>query len=81
MHAEIERLADRIGAHVDLAEAAGNIQPDQVNDLLACLYGLYALLRLHFAQEEENYFTLVREDSGDVAKSPPAQMDSTRAVS
>jgi hypothetical protein len=32
--------------------------PDQVDDLLACLYGLYALLRLHFVQEEENYLTL-----------------------
>ncbi|GLP78476.1 ATPase P [Mycobacterium antarcticum] len=81
MHAEIERLVDRIGAHVHVAEAAGNIQPDQVNDLLACLYGLYALLRLHFAQEEENYFTLAREDSGDEAKSHPVQMNSTRAVS
>jgi hypothetical protein len=34
------------------------VAPDQVDDLLACLYGLYALLRLHFVQEEENYFTL-----------------------
>ncbi|OBC00442.1 cadmium-translocating P-type ATPase [Mycobacterium sp. 852013-50091_SCH5140682] len=57
-HAEIQRLADRIGAHAGLAEAAGAIQPDQIDDLLACLYGLYALLRLHFVQEEENYFTL-----------------------
>ncbi|GLP81531.1 heavy metal translocating P-type ATPase [Mycobacterium antarcticum] len=81
MHAEIERLVDRIGAHVHVAEAAGNIQPDQVNDLLACLYGLYALLRLHFAQEEENYFTLAREDSGEESKSPPVQTNSTRAVS
>lgn len=81
MHAEIERLVDRIGAHVHVAEAAGDIQPDQVNDLLACLYGLYALLRLHFAQEEENYFTLAREDSGDEAKSHPVQTNSTRAVS
>lgn len=72
MHAEIERLADRIGAHVHLAEAAGQIQPDQVNDLLACLYGLYALLRLHFVQEEESYFTLAEEDSGDVSNSRPA---------
>ncbi len=57
-HAEIQRLADRIGTHVALAKAANEIQPDQVDDLLACLYGLYALLRLHFLQEEENYFTL-----------------------
>ncbi len=61
-HAEIQRLADRIGTHVALAQSAGAIQPDQVDDLLACLYGLYALLRLHFVQEEENYFTLVEDE-------------------
>ena len=27
-------------------------------DLLACLYGLYAVLMLHFAQEEETFSTL-----------------------
>ncbi|UXA18989.1 heavy metal translocating P-type ATPase [Mycobacterium sp. SMC-4] len=62
-HAEIQRLADRIGAHIRLAGAAGGIQADQVDDLLACLYGLYALLRLHFVQEEENYFTLAQNES------------------
>ncbi|KUI25777.1 ATPase P [Mycobacterium sp. IS-1742] len=61
-HAEIQRLADRIGAHVGLARSAGAIQPDQVDDLLACLYGLYTLLRLHFVQEEENYFTLAEDE-------------------
>ena len=61
-HAEIQRLADRVGTHVALAQSAGAIQPDQVDDLLACLYGLYALLRLHFVQEEENYFILVEDD-------------------
>jgi hypothetical protein len=59
-HAEIQRLADRIGTHLALAQAAGAIGPDQVDDLLACLYGLYTLLRLHFVQEEENYFVLPR---------------------
>ncbi len=57
-HSEIQRLSDRIGTHIALAQANNGIQPDQVDDLLACLYGLYALLRLHFLQEEENYFTL-----------------------
>jgi hypothetical protein len=77
-HAEIQRLADRIGTHVHMAQAAGGIQPDQVDDLLACLYGLYALLRLHFIQEEENYFTLVldeaprRRETPDDRKSPPS---------
>ncbi len=61
-HAEIQRLADRIGTHVQLAQAAGHVRTEQIDDLLACLYGLYALLRLHFVQEEENYFTLAPDE-------------------
>ncbi|MCW0214141.1 MAG: heavy metal translocating P-type ATPase, partial [Pseudonocardia sp.] len=59
-HAEIERLARRLTAHREAADAAGGIAPDRVEDLLACLYGLYAVLSLHFVQEEENYFELDR---------------------
>ena len=55
-HAEIGRLARRLQRH--LAEAPDGIQPDQVDDLRATLYGLDAVLTLHFAQEEEAYFTL-----------------------
>ncbi|TDZ42162.1 heavy metal translocating P-type ATPase [Mycobacteroides franklinii] len=66
-HAEIQRLAERIDTHLALAKGSGAIQPDQVDDLLACLYGLYELLRLHFMQEEENYFTLT-EDVSDPNK-------------
>jgi soluble P-type ATPase len=61
-HAEIQRLSDRIATHLAVAQAAGAIQPDQVDDLLACLYGLYTLLRLHFLQEEESYFVLAEDD-------------------
>jgi len=61
-HAEIQRLSDRIGAHLALAQNSGALSPEQVDDLLACLYGLYALLRLHFVQEEENYFTLAEDE-------------------
>ncbi|MGF7121865.1 heavy metal translocating P-type ATPase [Rhodococcus sp. BE178] len=61
MHAEIDRLARRLRTHLTRADAAGRIDPDQVDDLLACLYGLHALLQLHFVQEEENYFTLAPE--------------------
>nr|WP_231964243.1 heavy metal translocating P-type ATPase [Mycobacterium sp. E2699] len=64
-HAEIQRLSDRIGAHLELAQACGSIGADQVDDLLACLYGLYALLRLHFVQEEENYFTLAPDEPAE----------------
>ena len=62
-HAEIQRLSDRIGAHLALANSGGGIAPDQVDDLLACLYGLHTLLRLHFVQEEENYFALAEDES------------------
>jgi hypothetical protein len=50
-HAEIQRLSDRIGTHLELAQASDGIQQDQIEDLLACLYGLYTLLSLHFLQE------------------------------
>jgi heavy metal translocating P-type ATPase len=66
-HAEIQRLSDRIGAHVALAQNRGAIGTDQVDDLLTCLYGLYTLLRLHFVQEEENYFTLADDEPQDAA--------------
>lgn len=58
MHGEIHRLAQRLRSHRDMAEAAGAVTDDQADDLLACLYGLYALLCLHFVQEEENFFVL-----------------------
>ena len=75
-HAEIQRLSDRIGAHLGLAQSGGAIQPDQVDDLLACLYGLYTLLRLHFVQEEENYFTLVEDETAtDETRQPPKRPD------
>jgi hypothetical protein len=35
----------------------------QVTALPACLCGLYALLRLHFVQEEENHFTLTADET------------------
>nr|WP_198663559.1 heavy metal translocating P-type ATPase [Jiangella endophytica] len=60
-HAEIERLARRIGHHLAVAEAAGGVRPEQFDDLLASLYGLHMVLLLHFAQEEENYFVLADE--------------------
>jgi heavy metal translocating P-type ATPase len=60
-HAEIERLTDRIGTHLRLADGDG-LRREQLDDLLATMYGLHAVLRLHFAQEEEHYFTLVRDE-------------------
>ena len=57
-HAEIQRLSGRIAVHLDMADAAGGLADEQPDDLLAWLYGLYTVLRLHFTQEEESYFTL-----------------------
>jgi heavy metal translocating P-type ATPase len=59
-HAEIERLVHRLGRHVAMADDGG-LRLDQLDDLRACLYGLHAVLTLHFAQEEEAYFSLARE--------------------
>jgi len=56
-HAEIERLSRRIATHLALS-ADGNLAAEQLDDLRACLYGLHTVLRLHFSQEEENYFSL-----------------------
>jgi iron-sulfur cluster repair protein YtfE (RIC family) len=58
MHAEIHRMSQRLHSHREIAESAGTVTPEQSDDLLACLYGLHALLCLHFAQEEENFFVL-----------------------
>ncbi|GAA0250133.1 heavy metal translocating P-type ATPase [Saccharothrix mutabilis subsp. mutabilis] len=55
-HAEIERLVRRLGRHLATSPDIGRL--DRTGDLLATLYGLDAILTLHFAQEEEAYFTL-----------------------
>ena len=63
-HAEIHRLAQRLHSHRELADESGSVRADQADDLLACLYGLYALLCLHFVQEEENFFVLAPTSTG-----------------
>ncbi len=65
MHAEIHRLSERLHSHREIAEEAGAVTPEQSDDLLACLYGLHALLCLHFVQEEENFFVLAPAAAAD----------------
>lgn len=60
-HAEIGRLTRRLQAHLDAVDDGGELDAERQQDLLACLYGLHALLQLHYLQEEENYFALVAE--------------------
>ncbi|MFF9119969.1 heavy metal translocating P-type ATPase [Streptomyces massasporeus] len=57
-HTEIERLSRRVATHLHLAHLAGGLAPEQLDDLRSCLYGLNTVLRLHFTQEEESYFSL-----------------------
>ena len=59
-HAEIVRLIRRLGRVLEAIDAE---QPDDgdVRELRRLLYGLHAILRLHFAQEEEGYFSLLDE--------------------
>jgi len=57
-HAEIEYQVGRLGRLLsDLDDEA--VQPEDVVELRRLLYGLYAVLRLHNAQEEEGAFSLV----------------------
>jgi len=57
-HAEIEHQVGRLRRLLtDLDN--DNVQPEDVVELRRVLYGLYAVLRLHNAQEEEGAFSLV----------------------
>ena len=57
-HAEIEHQVSRLGR---LLQSRGGepVQSEDVIELRRLLYGLYAVLRLHNAQEEEGAFSLV----------------------
>ena len=57
-HAEIEHQVSRLQR---LLQALGGdpVQPEDAIELRRLLYGLYAVLRLHNAQEEEGAFSLV----------------------
>ncbi|MBF4132937.1 heavy metal translocating P-type ATPase [Streptomyces albidoflavus] len=56
--AETERLTRRVALHLRLAHERGGLGADQLADLRSCLYGLHALLRLRFTQEDEEYTTV-----------------------
>jgi hypothetical protein len=65
-HAEIEHQVRRLRhACDDLGD-----QPDfeEITDLRANLYGLYAILHLHNAQEEENAFSLMPAETNPAAR-------------
>ena len=62
-HLEIAHLVRLFGRLVDELPPGGGepLLTDDLRDLRRALYGLHAILRLHFAQEEEQYLPLLEE--------------------
>jgi soluble P-type ATPase len=63
-HVEIAHTIRRLGRFLDGREADTIDEVDLV-ELRRILYGLYALLELHFAQEDEGYFSMVEEGDSE----------------
>jgi len=57
-HQEIAHLARLFGRLLEDA-APEHIDPDDLREIRRVLYGLHAVLMLHFAQEEESYLSLI----------------------
>jgi heavy metal translocating P-type ATPase len=68
-HLEIRRLAARLARLVEDLPPPGP-SPADLRDLRRVLYGLHAVLRLHFAQEEEAYLSLFEPDGRHRAAGP-----------
>jgi heavy metal translocating P-type ATPase len=59
-HVEIAHLVHRLGRLLDETDP-DDPDPDDLTELRRVLYGLHAILDLHFAQEDEGYLSLVDE--------------------
>jgi iron-sulfur cluster repair protein YtfE (RIC family) len=64
-HAEIEDQVGRL-RRLLVGLNSETTQPEDIVELRRLLYGLYAVLRLHNAQEEESAFSLVPNGAGNV---------------
>jgi len=73
-HAEIEHQVSRL-RRLLLGLDNETVQPEDVVELRRLLYGLYAVLRLHNAQEEEGAFSLVPGGVVHTAAVTPAAPD------
>jgi hypothetical protein len=70
-HAEIEHQVRKL-RRLLMGLDAGTTQSEDVVELRRLLYGLYAVLRLHNAQEEEGAFSLVPGGAGNAQTATPA---------
>ncbi|HZD65959.1 MAG TPA: heavy metal translocating P-type ATPase, partial [Acidimicrobiales bacterium] len=74
-HAEIIHLIDALARQLaDIEE--DDPTDEEVRELRRTLYGLEAVLRLHFAQEDEAYFSLVEEEPPSPGHHGPAALPS-----
>ena len=65
-HVEIARLIRRLGRVIDDIDSAGP-DNDDIIELRRLLYGLHAILQLHFAQEDEGYLSFADDETPDAA--------------
>ncbi len=66
-HVEIERLVAAL-VHLAAELPPDSASPSDLRELRRLLYGLHAILTLHFAQEESSIFSLL--SSGDEPAAP-----------
>ena len=57
-HVEVSRLTEQL-RRLRSQFSGANLAADQITDLRRVLYGLYALVKVHFAKEEELYLPLL----------------------
>ena len=69
-HAEIEHQVGRLRRILD--DLGATAEPEDLVELRRLLYGFYAILRLHNAQEEEGAFSLVPDEPATRRSAPPA---------
>ena len=65
-HLEISHLVNVLGRHIEDLDGVGPTSED-LREFRRILYGLDAILRLHFAQEDESYLALIESGTVKVA--------------
>ena len=78
-HVEIAHLIRRLGRVLDDLDPDGPDEDDIV-ELRRLLYGLHAILQLHFAQEDEGYLSLADDDNVLEQRIPVTIRATCRAV-
>ncbi len=69
-HVEIAHFIRRLGRTLDDI-GAGGITDYDIVELRRLLYGLHAILELHFAQEDEGYLSLADDEQPTTTTTPP----------